>query len=81
MDLTGTTTSGQLRKHYGSTSKVSFASTVSNAEGGVITISLTGTQTLDLKPGRYVYDVKILNSGREYKAVEGSALVRGGVTR
>jgi len=25
--------------------------------------------------------VKILNSGREYKAVEGSALVRGGVTR
>lgn len=81
LDLTGTTTSGQLRKHYGSTSKVSFASTVSNAEGGVVTISLTGTQTLDLKPGRYVYDVKILNSGREYKAVEGSALVRGGVTR
>ena len=81
LNLTGTTTTGQLRKHYGSTSKVSFASTVSNAEGGVITISLTGAQTVELKPGRYVYDVKISNSGREYKAVEGSALVRGGVTR
>ena len=38
--------------------------------------------TVNIKPGRYVYDVKILAPGnKEYKAVEGSALVRGGVTR
>ena len=38
--------------------------------------------TVNIKPGRYVYDVKILTlEGGEYKAVEGSALVRGGVTR
>jgi hypothetical protein len=42
---------------------------------------LTGTQSVNLKPGRYVFDVKITNSGREYKAVEGAALVRAGVTR
>ena len=35
-----------------------------------------------MKAGRYVYDVKITTpQGGSYKAVEGSALVRGGVTR
>ena len=48
---------------------------------GIISISLTANQSVSLKPGRYVYDVKILNAGREYKAVEGTALIRGGVTR
>ena len=42
---------------------------------------MTANQTVSLKPGRYVYDVKIINAGREYKAVEGTALLRGGVTR
>ena len=42
---------------------------------------MTAAKTLGLKPGRYVYDVKIVNAGKEYKAVEGSALVRAGVTR
>jgi hypothetical protein len=70
-----------LRRHYGATSSVSFATTVTSPELGIISISLTGSQTVNLKPGRYVFDVKILNSGREYKAVEGAALVRAGVTR
>jgi hypothetical protein len=61
---------------------VSFATTVSTPENGIITVSLGSTVTVDMKPGRYVYDVKIItSSGKEYKAIEGSALVRGGVTR
>ena len=79
--LTDASTEAQLRKHYGSSTAVSFASTVTSPEQGIISISLTGTQSVSLKPGRYVFDVKITNSGREYKAVEGSALVRAGVTR
>jgi hypothetical protein len=79
--LTDATTTAQLRKHYGATSSVSLGSTITSPDLGIISISLTGTQSVNLKPGRYVYDVKIVNSGREYKAVEGTALVRGGVTR
>ena len=79
--LTNASTEAQLRKHYGSSTAVSFASTVTSPELGIISISLTGTQSVSLKPGRYVFDVKITNSGREYKAVEGAALVRAGVTR
>lgn len=79
--LTDASTEAKMRKYYGSSTAVSFASTVTSPDLGIISISLTGTQSISLKPGRYVYDVKISNSGREYKAVEGTALVRGGVTR
>ena len=81
LDLSEVTTEGQLRKHYGSTTSVSFASTVTSAEQGIVSISLTAAQTVQLKAGRYVYDVKLFNDGKEFKAVEGAALVRAGVTR
>jgi hypothetical protein len=78
--LTNASTEARLKKTYTSTSSVSFASTITSPEQGTISISLSASQTVLLKPGRYVYDVKIFNEGREYKAVEGAALVRPGVT-
>lgn len=79
--LVGATCEAQLRKSYTSSTKVSFAASVSDAETGLISITMTAAKTVLLKPGRYVYDVKIVNAGKDYKAVEGTALVRPGVTR
>ena len=79
--LTDATTEAQLRKYYGSSTAVSLGSTITSPDLGIISISLTGAQSVNLKPGRYVFDVRTTNAGREYKAVEGAALVRGGVTR
>ena len=51
-------------------------------ETGIISITLSAANTVSLKPGRYVYDVQIITSGGlKYKAIEGNALVRSGVTR
>ena len=81
-DLTDNTVSAQLRKHYGSPTAVSFASTITSAAGGKISIELTPTQTSSLKQGRYVYDIVIESTGgKKTKLVEGSAIVRPGVTR
>ena len=79
--LSDASTTAQMRKHYGASTSVSFASTITSPDLGIISISMTANQTVSLKPGRYVYDVKIINAGREYKVVEGTALLRGGVTR
>ena len=82
LDLSNTSAQAQLRKHYSSSTAVSFAASVTNPTQGQISIELDASQTNDLKPGRYVYDVKIVTlGGNEYKAVEGAALVRAGVTR
>ena len=79
--MSGTSSLAILKKTYTSSSSVSFASTVTSPTDGIISISLTANQTAVLKPGRYVYDIKILTqNGKELKAVEGSALVRPGVT-
>ena len=81
-DLTNYTVEAQMRKWAGSSTATSFNATIESPPTiGQILLRLTSAQTTSLKPGRYVFDVKILNSGREYKAVEGAALVRAGVTR
>ena len=84
--LIGYGVTAQLRKTYSSSNYVSFASSIHTPETGIISLALTDEQTSSLKPGRYVYDVIVipegLNSGNaKYKAVEGMALVRPGVTR
>lgn len=86
LNITGYGVTSQLRKSSSSSSYVSFASTIIDGEVGAIQISLSDGQTLSLKPGRYVYDIMLevggLDSGgAKYKAVEGMALVRPGVTR
>jgi hypothetical protein len=82
LNLTGYTVESQLRKTYTSSTAVSFASTITDATKGKVQISMASTITADLKPGRYVYDVKLTTSGGAIsKPVEGAALVRAGVTR
>lgn len=82
LNLTNYTATSQMRKWAGSSTAVSFASTVTDPEAGQIQISLGSTVTADIKPGRYVYDVNLEDSGGyKYKVVEGMVLVRAGVTR
>jgi hypothetical protein len=83
LDLTGYDIGAQFRKWSGSSTSVSFATTVTNPPTrGQIYLSLTSQQTENLKPGRYVYDVVITNSdGVKDRVIEGMVLVREGVTR
>ena len=82
INLTDYGVDSQIRKTYSSSSSVSFASSITDPDNGKIQISLGSTTTSSLKSGRYVYDVKLTDTaGTIIKAVEGSALVRSGVTR
>ena len=82
LNLTGAATTAQIRKHPIASTAVSFGTSVSSPEQGIISITMTAAKTATLKAGRYVYDVKLTTlDGSEYKAVEGAALVRAGVTR
>tara|TARA_R100000742_G_C4251312_1_gene69615 strand:+ start:618 stop:953 length:336 start_codon:yes stop_codon:yes gene_type:complete len=81
LQLIDATCEAMLRKTYSSSTAVSFGTTITGPETGIISITMTANKTVNLKPGRYVFDVKLKNAGKEYKAVEGSALVRAGVTR
>ena len=81
LDLVGAGTSAMLRKHSSSTSAVSFASTVSQPENGIISITMLAATTVDIKPGRYVYDVEIANAPEVIRVREGIVTVTPQVTK
>jgi len=82
-DLTGYTVVSQMRKWAGSSSAVSFTTSVEiPSTVGKILIKLTAAQTTIIKPGRYVYDVVIIDQfGVKNRVIEGMVLVTEGVTR
>lgn len=83
LDLTDFTAAAQFRKHPGSSSKTDFTVAFESPRtDGKIKISLTSTQTAAIsKPGRYVYDIVIDSGTVKTRVIEGSVLVREGVTK
>jgi len=83
LNLTGYGVTAQFRKWSGSSTSVSFGTTISNPpSSGRIYLTLDSQQTKDLKSGRYVYDIIIIDSyGIKTRVIEGMVLVREGVTR
>ena len=83
LDLTGFNINAKIRKWSGSSTSVSFGSTITNPPTlGNVYLTLSATDTLNLKPGRYVYDIVITDSfGIKTRVIEGMVLVREGVTR
>jgi len=81
-NLTGYTVAGQIRKTYSSINSVAFSALVSSPNSGTISLSLDNTQTDDMKPGRYVYDVEVIApSGTVTRVLEGQVEIFPGVTR
>ena len=82
LNLTGFTVAGQVRRSYFSTTAVNFTCGVSNATSGIITVSLSGTQSDAMKAGRYVYDVEITNAGgTKTRVLEGQLEIMPAVTK
>ena len=83
LDLTGYSVESKLAKHAGASesNKTSFSVSILDQSGGVISIGLTSGQTSNLNEGRYIYDLVITSStGIKTRVIEGTALVRKGVT-
>ena len=78
-NLAGFTASSVLKKHCASSS-TPFSVTITG-NTGTVAIAMTSGKTVDLTPGRYVYDVRLVSSsGKSVKIAEGKALVTPGIT-
>ena len=81
-DLTGYSIQAQMRKHPDAPTKTDFTATIVNPSSGRIRVGLSTSVTRDLAPGRYMYDVLITDTvGEVTRVVEGSVMVRQGVTK
>lgn len=80
-DLTSYTVNSQMRKNYASSSATTFVAS-HNGVFGQINLTLPNSVTVDLEPGRYLYDVEMTsNGGGVTRVVEGVATVTPGITR
>ena len=84
-NLTGYTASAKMALGYSSTrTRTTITSTIaSDATTGIVSLSLTSTQTAALDaPERYVYDVEITqtSTGTVTRVIEGIISVRPNVT-
>jgi hypothetical protein len=77
--VTGYTSRSQMRKHYTSSNSVTITTAL---EDGLLTLSLTDSQTANIVAGRYVYDVELIDSSNNVtRIIEGIITVTPEVTR
>jgi len=82
VNLTGYTARGKIRKSYTSSTFYDFVVTIPAPTTGQVIISLTSTVTAGIKPGRYLYDVEIVqtSTSKVTRIVEGQIDFSPGVT-
>lgn len=86
VNTTGYTARSQWRSAYASSTVVMELTTgngrISLTNAGVITLSLTATETAAIAAGRYVYDLELVSSGGQVtRLLEGVVTVTPEVTR
>jgi hypothetical protein len=83
LNLTNYTSSAQFKKYQSSSLSGTFSTEITDAILGKVKLSLNSTQTQNLKPGKYFYDLNITNTttGEKTRVVEGTVLVKQAVTR
>jgi hypothetical protein len=81
-DLTSYSGTAKMKKSADVGSSVSIAATftvgITSVKGGEFKLSLTETQTDNLNPGRYFYNMNVSIGSSTYRIIEGNVLVIGG---
>jgi len=75
---------GHVKKsYYHGNSAAIFNVWVQDATAGIVNLHLDNANTLSLTPGKYVYDIMLLNSSTDYKLriLEGILTATAGVSK
>lgn len=80
--LSYTVTSQLRRSYYSVNASANLICTITNAANGEITLSLPAANTANLKPGRYLFDVKAVDqTNTTTRVLEGIITVTPSVTK
>ena len=83
IDVSGYSFSSQIRKsYYSANATANIAISITDAVNGNTILSLDAANTANIPPGRYVYDVKMIDTTNTVtRIVEGIITVTPAVTR
>lgn len=82
VNVSGYSVSSQMRRsYYSSTISANIKCTITDAPNGEITLSMTAANTAIIKPGRYLFDVKTIDtSNSTARILEGVITVTPRIT-
>tara|TARA_S200000501_G_C20604138_1_gene647233 strand:- start:57 stop:392 length:336 start_codon:yes stop_codon:yes gene_type:complete len=81
LNLTGYTGCSRIKRYQSSSVAAAFSVAFTSLTGGKVRISMGAGSTINLKAGKYFYDL-VLNSGSKVeRVIEGEVLVKRAVTR
>ena len=80
-ELNGYVGIAKMKRTGSSLTSTSFTTTVTDISNGKVKIALTATETRDLTPGRYLYDLLLYKDGQNTKVLEGEVIIKKSVTR
>ena len=81
INLTNFTAAAKLRKHRGSATSINFTVSFVSRSKGKLKLFIPSWTTAKLKPGRYLYDVKLTQpNGAQSIIVEGNINARSGIS-
>lgn len=81
VNLANYTANSQMRKSYAAATAYDFTVTITDSANGTLVLSMSSTNTANIKAGRYVYDLIIQDNNIKTRAVEGIVTVLPSVTR
>lgn len=80
-DLSGFTVLSCIKKSYYSSVTLSFDASIVDHNYGVIQLAASGEQTANIAPGKFVYDVLLIDKdGSTTRVLEGQVFVSPAVT-
>lgn len=83
IDVTDSTFSSEIRKSYYSTNATAVITvTKEDAANGVVKLAIPAANTANIKPGRYLYDLKMTDSANvTVRVIEGIVTITPQVSR
>jgi hypothetical protein len=80
ISLTGYTVASQMRRSYYSANATTITASIVDSANGNVQISLSATETANLRAGRYFYDIEASSGIVVKRILEGIITVYPGVT-
>ena len=83
MDLSNTQIYSQFRKSYNSSTAYNFTCEIIDSINGKFALRLPGITSSSIRPGRYLYDVEVLNTlaNKKSRVVEGIVTINPEITK
>lgn len=81
VDLSGFSVRAEFRNSYSTANSYTFTASMIDEGNGVVNLSMSASDTANVKAGRYVYDIEAYNGTIVTRIFEGLVIVNPEVTK